>query len=488
MGRIVKKITNILPFFGGIICISVLLLLYLLISSLSGCSGELGDAIDEDNEGEDPSLFTAEPSAESEITAHEHITLYFPISMNITGLSITGDFADSVFTWSTRDYPNDTLTISPSAGTQWTAGDNTLNFTAIEYQEPQSISYTVFNGMCVSITDGSDIEGDGRVLNPYESIQKGIQETQSVYTTGEVHVAEGEYESDYRNTGEPVIDMLNNISVYGGYKSDFSERIIETYETWVIDTSSTAGGDTSNPNRSVNCENTISTQTIISGLYIRIGKGTINTGVFCYGNNCEITIQNNYIYGRESSTDAGDESCGIIINSSASPNIISNYINPRYNDNNNVDIDKSYGIYNIACESNITSNTIFGGQGKNTVGIYSEGLCNPTINNNKIDAGSGDSLNCIELFRSSPIISNNEFNNQSGKAITFAIFNNDKLFFPIFYPSTISNNNFNFQGNWYRDCDGTSIVDYTNFYTQTVKIGSGTNTLDAWGNYSQYAE
>ena len=168
-------------------------------------------------------------------------------------------------------------------------------------------------------SDGND-SNPGTQAEPKKTIQAGIDLAEFLYTTAEVHVAEGTYSKNYNKDGIPVVLLKDGISIYGGYSDadwNISDPLI--YIT-IIKDDSTTDGALNNPNRTIEGGSGITENTIIHGFKIVGGEGQVSFAMFNY-DGASPTIQNNIIYGG-----SNNNSAGIYNVSSSSPIIQRNTI------------------------------------------------------------------------------------------------------------------------------------------------------------------
>ena len=282
------------------------------------------------------------PAAETVIAGHEPITVKFDEAIDKTTVDFTGSdliAGNYVLTWSTGTLANDTLLISADSGNPKAflpAGEgkkiviNAKTEGGVKLSDPVTLTYDVENRIYVRTSDDGGDDGNiGTSEKPVATIQKGIDLAKSIYditdgltATAKVLVAEGLYQSDYNTTTKPVIEMVEGVSVYGGYsKTEWtrgtfgSDGSTSTYETIVEDTSS-AGGVNGAPTRTVTAASGITIDTILDGFTIKVGKGSnsgsyYHAGIYISGSP---TINNNHIVGRDSTDSPGDKSYGLYIN------------------------------------------------------------------------------------------------------------------------------------------------------------------------------
>lgn len=192
---------------------------------------------------------TATPATGSTITAHETITLAFPAAMDAAAVALSGDLAASYApTWS-----EDGKTIALNGGNvaAWAAGTGrslTVAVTDGDRVVSFDFSYDVFDGVCVS-TGGSDGNA-GTVASPLLGIEAAVTKASQLYAgrPSAVRVAEGTYAMDSSGSGGPV-DMVEGVSLYGGYDAAWSARDPDVYLTTIQDTAATDTLDLRGPIR-----------------------------------------------------------------------------------------------------------------------------------------------------------------------------------------------------------------------------------------------
>ena len=331
------------------------------------------------------------------VSSHEEITFTFADPMDTGDLSLSGtaNTTGAGEVWTTVTQTNDTLTISPA--TLWTTGAaqtivvncDTANGSAASL----TVTYNIENAVYVSIDDpDSDDANPGTIPLPKRTVQAGIDEADTRYTTGEVRVAMGIYAIDYRSTSSPVAEMVEEISLYGGYSLDFSFKNTSLYET-ILDDLSTGDAGTAilDPNRAVTFDgrvSSISNSTVIEGFIIKIGNSNSNnTGIFCHTSSP--TISDNVFIGEANSYATNSIWAFGIIGNTSSPEIMNNTIFETWSSGAVSII--SIGIHlegNNGSSPLVQSNTVYGGKATSqSIGIRDYG--GSTISNNIIYANSG---------------------------------------------------------------------------------------------------
>ena len=295
------------------------------------------------------------------------------------------------------------LTIIPQ--TAWSFGiDRTLTIDAKDISgnplETLNLTYTIVEGIVyVSIPEnGGDDSQPGIKEAPKATIPEGINAA-VVFSPGAVLVSQGTYLVDSGLANPSHIILMEEISIYGGYSIDFSQRDSVENTTIIQDINQRVGASIP-PNRAIDAGKGITEATMVAGLTIQGGGGSSSSGIFI-DDGAFPTVQDNIIDGG-----GGIESYGIY-NTFSSPNILNNNINGG---RGGPSFGESYGIYNLYSSPIIQNNTIDGGGTK--VSNDSYGIINsassPIIRNNTIKGGSGGSTSTgILNADSSPIIQNN---------------------------------------------------------------------------------
>ena len=360
---------------------------------------------------------SSSPTNGSTLIESTQLVITFSESMNTGTLNLGGSMAseDDGGVWSTTTNNNDTLTISPT--TTWSEGSGkTLTVDADDLVgnplTTLNLNFAVLNGVVYVKTTGNDTNPGTSDL-PKLTIQAAVDLADLLYTTAEVHVAEGTYNVTYQS-GTHVV-MKEGVSIYGGYSSsDWNNRNVTANITVIQDTSS-SGGAATGPNRAIGVESAVTVATVIDGFTINGGGGTYSSAIF--NNDGSPIIQNNTINGGSGSS----HSRGIYIdNPSSSPTIQNNTIDGGSGSS-------SYGIFNdFYAHSTIQNNMINGGSGSFSHGIIiftDSGFSMPTIQNNTIDGGSGSfSYGISSSGSGSPPIQNNTIDGGSGSSRSYGIF------------------------------------------------------------------
>ena len=325
-----------------------------------------------------------------------------------------------------------------------------IDDTVIEFPDKNNIVY---------VSPAGKDDNLGTRLSPLQTIQAGIQlaQTKSFET---VYVSGGLF-----NLENNFITPSNGIELYGGFSTNFKTRNDET----IVQNSSSSGGLSDNPNKTIYFNSTIDNSTILDGFTILAGGGDYSAGIFIDGGSP--IIQNCKIIGG-----SGDiESIGISLISSNNVVIEKNYINAGTGD-------ESYGIALLFNSSaNVNNNCILGGDGGTiTTAIYINNS-DANILYNTIDGGSAtEKSNAISIYNLTPsqivIIENNIIFATAGMD-RLGIVENDKNS----DPASIRNNDiFN--------CPEGLYVNYTNtntiYLVHIIDINSLIDTV-SYGNISE---
>ncbi|MBN1617177.1 MAG: hypothetical protein JW875_07670 [Spirochaetales bacterium] len=331
------------------------------------------------------------------VPAHEVFILTADEPLDAAGASVSGAGTGTVALSGTG---NQTITVSPSS--LWTTGTHTITVTAktaLGLTASASRTFTVFNGVCVSVTGSGSV---GSARQPVGNIAVGITRTQTLYPSGgEVHISQGEYTTNWADSVNRII-LVDGVSLVGGYKPDWTSRDVAGYQTVIRDESS-SGGTASEPNRAVGVTLGVTSDSRIEGLRIYGGGGLYSTGVYCKDS---LVISDCDVFSGSTDGGANDYRIGILImgetGNIASPEIQNCRINAS-GTGGGTTIAVTIGIWgsNYSCPL-ISDCTITGGRATNgTVGIRLEQCWQkPVVRRNKIEGGMSDNTNCIFLDNS----------------------------------------------------------------------------------------
>lgn len=412
------------------------------------------------------------PKDGSGIAQDTTIVLTFTESIDTNTLVLDGTLAtesDGGFWSSTAGKTNDTLMISPLA--QWTLGSGRILSVDCADLEgnaivPLTLTYGVLDGVVyVRASDGSD-NNPGTDDLPKATVQAAVDTAEAVYTTAEVHVAEGTY--------NVVLDIIvsKDISLYGGYsESDWSARDPVAQLSFLNRVSS-------GTNVLLFFGDAVTNTAVVDGFTLKGGGGTASSVVYCFGGSPR--IQNNLIQlgGADSTYGIALEDSSAIVQgnsilsdvadtatliacensiplisgntiqgtSASSLTGISNVNSDSIILANSISVglctEQGIGIYNSASDAVIRNNVIDGGQSPDSTGVWNQGS-SPLIQNNIINGGDGFgggayATAIFNFLSSSPTIENNLIYTESGVTRTGvwqvgtgdlpAKFNNNDLF------------------------------------------------------------
>jgi len=404
-----------------------------------GSTAKDGDNTNNDNDGatapagttptetptpdlDSPSIISAKPTDRSTLSKTNSIQLIFSESMETSSLTLTGTMSDESGSkvWSTTTEVNDTLLISPTS--QWSLGTGTLNVSCNDMsgnslskinisKVPGTINLT-YGVQVVYVSEG--VDGDGTMDSPFGNINTAIAEAVSKLSgkwedSSQVHVSEGNYDVE---SGSTHVELAEGVSLYGGFSdSDWTDQDISTYISKITDTSS-SGGTSSEPTRTIEANANITSATHVIGLNVFGGDGSFTAAIFNHDGGSP-TLSENAVNGGSGTSN----SYGIYNLTDSSPIIENNTVNGG-------DGAYSYAIYSSQnSEPKVYNNTLDGGSGSNdSTAIYSENCTSPKIYNNTIDGGDGatDSYGVYNAS-CSPTIRSNTIDGGAGDG--YGIFN-----------------------------------------------------------------
>lgn len=232
------------------------------------------------------------------------------------------------------------------------------------------------------------------------TIQWAIAQAEQQGGIDMIRVAEGDYGYDYANDDHIVV--VDGISLFGGWRSDWGDRDPVQYPTRLVDESPTPIPSTGgNPHRAIEVPSGVGIDTVISGFHIEVDIGQFRAGVFMQG---DATITESVI------APVVDESCvatyGVAI-FEASPVLSRNRFDPDVveaqgqvigvygNDTDGVFIDNifdlsgvdafAYGMWLSVGSPAVLANSIWLPEGSNQTGIWLS-AATPRIDNNLIES------------------------------------------------------------------------------------------------------
>lgn len=220
-------------------------------------------------------------------------------------------------------------------------------------------------GKDVYVATTGDDSNSGSGDKPLKTINAAITKAQSL-SFSKVKIAAGTYSVNYQSSSHVVV--VEGISLLGGYSaSNWADRDISdiqndtAHQAVIKDSSSTGGSSVSTCNRALDIGSSVTSATVIEGLYI---KGGDNGAAYTCGivmTNSNAAIKNNYINGG-----GGTNTYGLAVTGTSAPTI--------------------------------ENNSIIGGDQVDTssTGIYTEGA--PVIKNNRLDGGCGGGTNSYAIY------------------------------------------------------------------------------------------
>ena len=264
---------------------------------------------------------------------------------------------------------------------------------------------TDFDNIIYVSSKAGDDSNRGMLSEPLETIQAGIGMAAGYITDGlaetvDVYVAEGVYAIN-SGTGEGIV-LSNKVSLYGGYKEDFSKRNADTYISEIIDLA-----ESGEIVAAISGYETVTESCVIDGFTIRGGDTDTNGGwtfaIQAIGS--FITIRNNRIFGGSSPVTGlsvgvdvynggtsviennfihGGTSQGLCVAVLASTNITTTI---RGNDIQAGNGGNCQGVTVLNGSAGIYNNVIDGGDGVQTDGVKISGTSVVTVESNTICGG-----------------------------------------------------------------------------------------------------
>ncbi|WP_244594320.1 DUF1565 domain-containing protein [Leptospira ryugenii] len=354
---------------------------------------------------------TITPSTGNIILSNSTIHVVFSKTMDPSTLSATlGSSLSS--TWSHTKVLNDTVSLSGNLP----VGKITFRLDA---KDTFGQSITQINGTYLVLnsntsiyyvsTLGNDSNSGNLSSAPKQSIQSAIS---GAIPPAAIFIAVGEYSVD--SAVPTSINLVDKVSLYGGYSLDFLSRNPNIYVSKIQDVSTGAVVDT----RTIRAGATITRSTVIDGLSIvgssnlnasgnsfavhcLNGSPTISNNLIQAGSVSSITtigimadasspvISDNTIFGGRSTT---EYTFGIFLQNGASSEIQNNTIDAGIATNNS-----AHGIYTGPQANNptIVGNIIYGGSGNISFGLNTSHPSNITLTSNSIDGGIGNTSYAI---------------------------------------------------------------------------------------------
>ncbi|MDF3818995.1 right-handed parallel beta-helix repeat-containing protein [Leptospira sp. 96542] len=348
------------------------------------------------------------PSVGNVIRSDTQIQVVFNRSMD------TGSFSASLGTplngiWSQTVVQNDTVTLSGN----YPIGNQTF---LIEGNDIHGIKLLPIRGIYTILssstniyyanTFGNDTDSGTDTSSPKQTVSGAIS---GAVTPAAILIAEG----DYFVTGT-TLNLVEGVSLYGGFNKEFTNRNSNLYISKIIDTSTLAVGNS----MAITAGGSITSATVVDGFTIqgasnpnvlfqsvafacmagsptirnnRVLAGNVNTGsiisiAILVTASSPLIIENPLIEGA-----SGFGSFGIFIDLGSAPTISLNAIS-----GGNA-IGSSHALYTAPQANNpiISGNTIFGGTGQISYGLNTSFPSNVSLVNNSIDGGLGNTSYAI---------------------------------------------------------------------------------------------
>jgi len=344
-------------------------------------------------------MLSSIPGSTSVLMQDQNIQVIFNQSLE-TGSCTTSPGTPSLDTVGTLSYTttyktNDTLVITPNAGS-WTTGSNKnliVSGCRASGLTAQSVSLNYFvanpsRSFYVNATTGSDLYA-GTSASPFQTLGQAntvlaaLGTSCSIQPDCSVQVTAG----TYTMTAGPFMP-LNGVGYFGSYDSSFSSRypLNSSYYSTIVDNHATGGGTQASPSRAVEFTASVTSATTFSGFYVLGRSGVSYSAGMLITNGSPIILQN-LIEGGQGTNSSGmhilagnamivfniitpyrsaalNLAYGLTNNSTGTPTIQSNYI---YSGNaTNV----NYGIIHMNGTGKYLNNIIYSGSSLNSYGFY----------------------------------------------------------------------------------------------------------------------
>lgn len=363
-----------------------------LIGHLAACNSGGGDGVTAQD--------TTAPTGSVNVTtvqlgSTQALVITFSETMNTGSLSLGGALAaeSNGGAWSNGAHPNDTLTISPA--TNWTTGSArnlTVNASDLAGNPlaTMTLQYDVYTGTLFYVSSAaSDDSGNG--LTPATAKRTIMAAINAATAPATVLVNAGGHNVD-SGAGTHVI-VKEGVSLFGGFKADFSVRDPAIQFTIITATPNT-GGTIFSPNRAIDVDFGVTAATVIDGFRIQGGGGEYSAGIMTASGGSAV-IRNNQVDGG-----SGNVSYGILVDS-GSPLIENNTVSGGAAGNS------SYGIYNRD-NATIRNNTVNGGSGVVASRALTFNQATGLAELNTLNGGSGGSLtNGVYMITASSLVQDN---------------------------------------------------------------------------------
>lgn len=257
------------------------------------------------------------------------------------------------------------------------------------------------------VRDDGENGDPGTVEAPMRTIQWAIEQAVIQGGIDTIRVAQGNYGVDYANDDHIV--MVDGVSLYGGYRSDWGDRDPNAYVTQIVDEAPSAiPSSDSDPHRSIEIPAGVGADTVFDGFHVGITRGQFRAAVFVQG---DASIHGNVLVP---TTDAeAVRVTGVRI----------------------IDADPSVTANHIALQLEQTAGLIDGVLATNTNGLFANNVIDLTGGGNNLNGftminGGGtivansvwapDTVNVymVQLHgNASPVIDNNLFESQDLTAV-----------------------------------------------------------------------
>jgi len=342
--------------------------------SLVGCGGGGGGGGGDTGITADttaPALLSQSPAGRL-LKTDTAISIHFDESIDTASFTLGGSLAaeSGGGVWSQTDVIDDTLTITPT--TNWSVDTGrslviNLKDLAGNPMAELTLGHDVYSGTLYYVSSAAtDDSGDG--LTPATAKQTIMAAITDAAPPATVVVNAGDYLVSNTPT-DTRVQLMEGVSLYGGYSTDFSER---TPGSSVITDQSTLVADQNNPNFAVLGNEGITSATLVDGFTLQgsIQTGPEYTSAIRMRFSAAPVVQNNTIHGG---------SGGVA----------------------------TYSMYNNASSPLVQYNTIHGGNGSNTSGMWNRDST-PLVQHNTIHGGNGSNSSSGMLnTASSPLVQHN---------------------------------------------------------------------------------
>ncbi len=261
-----------------------------------------GPACGDDNGASNSSATTSSSSDASTASATESMSGTMSATTSTGEVDPTG--GDPVTSSSTTTGAVDPPTTgdTTTTTTDSTTGDSTTGETTLDSTTGDSTTGDTSTGDDSTTGIGGEanvlyVREDGQNSNPgtidlpLHTIQWAIHKAGQLGGIDTIRVAEGNYAVDYTNTDHIV--MTAGVSLYGGYRADWSERDPAQYVTRIVDESPVALPSSEvNPHRAIEIPAGAAADTVLDGFHVSVARGQYRAALFVKG---DATIRDNVI-------------------------------------------------------------------------------------------------------------------------------------------------------------------------------------------------